>query len=201
MRRLTGYGPSVYTRAVRIALAELGLGYDWQEADPFAGPVPGHPFGRVPVLEDDGFVIYETWAILTYLAAPGDTARQRARAAQVAGIVDSYGYWPLVRQVYAHAVFAPSTGGAGDPAEVAKGLAAAGPVLDALEGIAAEGEVLTGDGVGPADWLLYPMLDAFAEAPEGRAMLARRGRLAGWHARMARRPAFAGTRTDLREET
>ena len=35
---LYGFGPSVYTRAVRIGLIETGLDARYVEADPFADP-------------------------------------------------------------------------------------------------------------------------------------------------------------------
>ena len=185
---LTGYRHSVYTRAARIALAELGLAYTFDEVNPFLDQVPGHPFDRVPVLEDGAVRIYEAWAILTYLHAgvPSDQSRlEKARAAQVASIVNAYAYWPLVRQVYANAVFAPAMGLEADADVAAAGLVVAGPVLDALEDIAAEGQVLNGRAFGPADWLLFPMTDAFARDARGAAALRERSALAGWHDAMA----------------
>ncbi len=210
--RVIGYRHSVYSRAVRIGLVELGLACDWVEADPFAGPVAGHPFGRVPVLEHGAVSIYETWAILVYLraqwggGAPSDALIQ-AREAQVAGMVSAYAYWPLVRQVYAKAVFAPAMGEPGDAAEVAAGEAAAGPVLIAFEAIAAEGLVLrpTGGsgggsgGCGPADWLLFSMLDAYARAPGAQERLVGLPCLGAWWQAMAARPGIAGTFAPLKQ--
>ena len=59
--------------------------------------------------------------------------RGRARSTQVISIVDSYAYWPLVRQVFSHRVFRPRFGQPWDAAEVHKGLQAAHVVLAALE--------------------------------------------------------------------
>lgn len=201
--RLVGYGPSVYTRAVRIALHDLGRTYEWSEVDPFVpeGRVAlgaFHPFARVPVLQDGDVTLYETRAILTYLdqtfrrEGPHHALRA-ARIAQVQGVVDSYGYWPLVRQVYAHGVFNAAHGEPHDPAEVARGLIAAAPVLDALEAIAGEGLVLNGRTVGPADWHLAPMLDAFRQVPAGAAALAARPALAAWFDSMAARDGMRNT--------
>lgn len=81
------------------------------------GPGLLHPFGRVPVLIHDGFVLYETRAICAYLdarfAGPALTPRDAAaigRMKQVIGTVDAYGYLPMVRQVFAHRVFRPVFG-------------------------------------------------------------------------------------------
>ncbi|AMY67602.1 glutathione S-transferase family protein [Frigidibacter mobilis] len=205
MIRLTGYRYSIYTRIARLALIEKGVAHELAEADPFADPPPAdllalNPFGRVPVLEHDGFVLYETAAILRYVDAgfPGPALvpvdpRAAARMTQVIGIADAHAYWPLVRQVYAQLVFRPFEGLEPDAAEVAAGLAAAGPVLDALEAIAAEGLQLAGGPLSLADLHLAPMIAAFASAPEGAALLAARPALARWWHMMARRGSMAAT--------
>jgi len=205
--RLTGYRYSIYTRIARLALIEKGVAHDLAEADPFADPPPAdllalNPFGRVPVLEHDGFCVYETAAILRYVDAcfPGPALvpaepRAAARMAQVIGIADAHGYPPLVRQVYAQLVFRRFEGLAPDPAEVTAGLAAAGPVLDALEAIAAEGLQLAGGPLSLADLHLAPMIAALASAPEGAALLAARPALALWWQAVARRESMIATRT------
>jgi glutathione S-transferase len=208
--RLTGYGPSVYSRAVRIALHELGRAYEWTEADPFepegrAALAGLHPFARVPVLCHGDIVIYETRAILTYLDETFRPDRPRdplmaARTAQVQGLVDAYGYWPLVRQVYSHGAFRPAHGEPHDPSEAAKGLEASGPVLDALNVIAGEGTVLNRCDIGQADWHLAPMLDAFRQVAVGAAALRQRPALSAWFEGMAARDSMRATEY-RREET
>ena len=60
--------------------------------------------------------------------SPGDP-RALARMDQIIGIVDAYGYWPMVRQVFSHRVFRPRVGQPGDEAEIARGLPASAKVL------------------------------------------------------------------------
>ena len=141
---LHGYHYSVYNRIARLALAEKGLAYERVEVNPFDPDRPAsyltlHPFGRVPVLVHDGFALYETGAITRYVdrAFPGPLLqpadpRALARMDQIVGVVDSYGYWPMVRQVFSHGFFRPRRGLTGDPAEVARGLEGSVRVLDAL---------------------------------------------------------------------
>jgi glutathione S-transferase len=105
---------------------------------------------------------------------------------QVIGIVDSYGYWPMVRQVFAPRVFRARTGQPVDEAEIARGMAASAKVLAALE-------PLVGDGLTLADLHLGAMTAYFVLAPEGAAMLARHPRLAAWWRRLSARPSFAAT--------
>jgi glutathione S-transferase len=194
---LIGYGPSVYTRAVRMAAAHHGLSHDWQEQDPFEAPVAAHPFGRVPVWRDGSVAIYETAAILTYLEAQaGDFITDPVRAArvqQVAGIVDAYVYWPLVRQVYAHAVFRPKHGDVGDRSQIDAGMRAAPNILAALEALAQERHVLTGSEVTRADWHLAPMIAAFAAYPPAMALLAEYPALTRWFETIRQMPAFQTT--------
>jgi glutathione S-transferase len=206
---LHGYRFSVYTRVVRVVLAEKALAGELacerREVNPFE-PEPGaepnpHPFGMVPVLSHGGFVIYETSAIARYLdaafptpALTPDEPKAAARMAQVIAIIDAYGYWPMVRQVFEHRVFRPAAGEPCDEAEIAAeiaaGLQASVRVLAALEAVAAEGLVLGHGPVTLADCHLAPMLAAFTQAPEGAAALARFPALSRWWQGMAGRPSL-----------
>jgi glutathione S-transferase len=202
---LHGYRYSVYVRIARLALAEKGVAYDQVEVNPFAPDVPAaylalHPFGRVPTLVHDDFALYETGAITRYLdrsfAGPAlqpDQPRALGRMDQIIGVVDSYGYWPLVRQVFSHRVFRPAIGQPADEAEVGRGLAGAAKVLAALEVLAAPDAFLVGPALSLADLHLGAMLAYFAAAPEGAALLRNHPRLAAWWGRLSRRPSFAAT--------
>jgi glutathione S-transferase len=195
---LHGYRYSVYQRIARLALAEKGVGYDRVEVDPFAPDLPAtylalHPFGRVPTLVHDGFVLYETGAITRYIdrICPGpalqpQAPQARARMDQVISIVDSYGYWPMVRQVFSHGAFRPRMGRPRDDSEVERGLAASARVLAAVE-------PLVTDGLSLADLHLGAMMAYFVLAPEGRALLDKHRRLAAWWAELSARPSFAAT--------
>lgn len=189
---LRGYRYSVYTRIVRVALVEKGLSHEAEEIDPFSLPVPAdhltrHPFGLVPVLSHGTFDIYETAAIVRYVDAafPGASlvpavTPALARATQVVSIIDSYGYRPMIRQVFAHRVFRPAVGEKPDEGAVEAGLKAAATVLLALDRIAEEGLVLNGETFSIADCHLGPMIAYFVMAPEGYAALSRYPALAGW---------------------
>jgi glutathione S-transferase len=70
---------STYSRRVRIACLEKGIKVDLVELDMVKGAhrAPDYlrlnPYGRVPTLEEDGFVVYESTAILEYLEATHPT--------------------------------------------------------------------------------------------------------------------------------
>lgn len=73
MIRLHYHPFSTYARRVRIALLEKNIPHELVEVD-LAGRqnktaeyLALNPYGKVPTLEDDGFVLYESAAILMYL--------------------------------------------------------------------------------------------------------------------------------------
>ncbi len=202
---LHGYSYSVYNRIARLALTEKGVAHDRVELNPFASDVPAaylalHPFGRVPTLVQGDFTLYETQAICRYVdrafsgpALQPKDVRALARMDQIMGVVDSYGYWPLVRQVFSHGYFRPKRGLPGDPAELARGLDAAPKVLRAFEALMAQDMFLVGPTLSLADLHLAAMLEYFVRPAEGRALLIEHEYLNGWFQRVALRPSFAQT--------
>jgi len=202
---LHGYRYSVYQRIARLALAEKGAAYQQVEVNTFAPDVPAaylalHPFGRVPALVHDGFALYETAAITRYIdrvfpspALQPAEPKALARMDQIIGVVDAYGYWPLVRQVFSQRVFRPRLGQPTDEAEVAKGLGVAGKVLAALENLTADAAYLIGPTLSLADLHLGAMLAYFVQAREGEALLQEHARLAAWWRHLRQRPSFGAT--------
>lgn len=144
-----GAGYSVYSRILRLALAEKGVAYRFVETDVFDDPAARaaqaarHPFAKIPAMAHGAFRLYETAACLGYLEQRvfGDVRldptepRARARSDQIAGLVDTYGYRAMIWQIWVET----EKGAAGDPDVIAEGQAAAGQVLDAIEALAADG--------------------------------------------------------------
>src|SRR6266481_928830 len=66
---------STFARRVRIALVEKGIKAELVEVDMAKGAhrappyLALNPYGRVPAIEEDGLVLYESTAILEYLEA------------------------------------------------------------------------------------------------------------------------------------
>lgn len=208
---LFGFRHSVYQRVVRIVLQEKRVAFRVQEVNPF-DPVEAerlrdlHPFGRVPVLRHGPFDIYETSAIARYVDAAfdgprlvPDEPRAAARMAQAIAVIDAYGYWPMIRQVFARRVFAPNEDTALNEAEVARGLDASRAVLVALDAIAADTRVLTGDAITLADCHLGAMMDYFTRAPEGDALIRSQPHLDRWWRKIRARPSIVGL--DARDGT
>lgn len=200
---LQRYRYSVYARIVAATLEAKGLSWSAQEHDPFdkdghTGLL--HPFGRVPVLIHDDFIIYESRAICTYIDAAFTGPRltptepdAQGRMQQVIGVIDAYGYVPMVRRVFAHRVFRPSEGQPGDEAMIADGLRDAASVLAALETVADEALVLNQRRISLADLHLAPMMAAFVAAPEGAEALTHYPALSQWWAWAAAQPHITVT--------
>src|SRR5580693_6107258 len=68
-----GIDGSPFVNSARLALEEKGVDYQFAEMPCGTGAhkAPEHlarnPFGRIPVLEHDGFLLYETQAIMRYI--------------------------------------------------------------------------------------------------------------------------------------
>ena len=202
---LIGFRYSVYTRIVRMALLELGLEATYVEANPFAvepdAELSRHTaFGRVPVLRHGAFTLTETAAITGYLhdltagrALRPDDAQATARMLQVIGIVDAYGYQPMVRDVFSHGFYRPHLGEEFDPAKVVTGLDRSRPVLQTLDLIAEEGLQLNGKDVSLSDIHLSPMIAYFAEVPQAADLLSKYPALSAWWAQLCNRPSLIAT--------
>lgn len=201
---LVGFRHSVYQRVVRIVLHEKNVDFRVQEVNPF-NPIEArslrdlHPFGRVPVLRHGTFTLYETSAITRYVDAAFDGPRlvpeepcAAAQMAQVIAIIDAYGYWPMIRQVFSRRVFAPREDKGSNEAEVAKGMDASHAVLQALDAIASDKRVLRGDSITLADCHLAAMTDYFTRAPEGAALIQSQPHLDSWWRKMRARPSITG---------
>ena len=208
---LFGAAYSVYVRVARLALAEKQVRYRLHEIDIFAAGGPPaeyadrHPFQRIPAFEHDGFRLYETGAITRYVdeafagpplmpAAP----RARARVSQIISIIDSYGYRPLIWDIFVERVRAPAQGREADEAKIAAAVPRAQTFLRALQDLAdSSGPYLAGSDVTLADLHAAPVFAYFTLAKEGRDLLALQSHLRAWWQVMRERPSIAATRSPL----
>ncbi|KMO39951.1 glutathione S-transferase [Methylobacterium variabile] len=108
MRRLWGRLSSVNVQKAVWGLEELGLPYERVEAGGAFGRVGDpdylalNPNGLVPVMEEDGYVLWESNAILRYLARRHGTGGLWPEDPREAGLVDQWLDWQATR-------FTPST--------------------------------------------------------------------------------------------
>lgn len=201
---LYGYRYSVYLRIARMVLLEKGQSWHHVEIDPFADTLPAdylalNPFGRVPTLRHDDFVLYETTAITRYVDGifagrplQPDDARQRARMNQIIAIADSYGYWPMVRQVFSQRVFNAARRPP-DEAVIAEGIEKSHRVLAAVEALAHDGGPFITGTLSLADLHFGAMIAYFTAAQDGHAALVRYPKVSRWWSDLAGRQSFVDT--------
>ncbi len=146
-----------------------------------------HPFGKVPALTHDGFVLYEVTAIGRYVdeafdgpALQPSDPQGRARVTQVCGILDNYTYGPAVSSVVIQRLVVPMMGGAPDEAVVEAAVPEAQKAMGVLDEILGQRNYLVGDAVSLADLHLVPIYDYFRQPPEGEGVLAATPALRRW---------------------
>ena len=204
---VTVYGAdfSVYTRSVRMALHEKKIAYSMETVDPFEGDIRAHlkrhPFGKIPVLDWDGFQVYETTAILRYIEArvPSPTllppgAKDHARVDQILSILDSYGFRSMVWGVYVEGTEKLVGGETVDADVVKRGLRDTRRLLKAVVELAGPGPYLVGDTVSLADLHFVSMITYLKASPDGAAIFRRDNRLVQWWDAVSKRDSVAATR-------
>ncbi len=164
---LYGYDPSSYVFSVRMLLAEKGVSYRSVPLDVIAGEpqsaehLKRHPFGKVPVLECDGFRVIETNAILRYVNdafegpsfIPGNPV-DRARMDMGSGLYDTYGYATMARIVGYHRF--PAFVGHPDRGAVEASIDRMRTLLIELMRLRGESRYIAGDRPSLADIFLAP---------------------------------------------
>jgi glutathione S-transferase len=196
---------SPYGRAVFATLEEKGARYR------LASVAPGtlksephtlrHPFGRVPVLEHDGFALYETQAILRYLdrvlpsppLTPAD-AKAAGRMDQLMNICDWYLFQGVASVIGFQRVVKPRLmGQPADEAAIAQAMPKAHAVFEELSRLLGGRAYFAGDAVSLADLMVAPQLDFFALIPEWAPLTAQRTNLSTWLFRMNDRGSMKAT--------
>ena len=160
-----------------------------------------HPFGRVPVLEHDGFMLYETQAILRYLdrilpqpsLTPADP-RRAARMDQAMNVNDWYLFQGVANVIGFQRVVGPRLMGlTADEAAIEAAMPQAHAVFRELARLLGEQPYFAGAAVSLADLLIAPQLAFFTQTPEWSVLGAPQARLVAWLARMEARPSFQAT--------
>ena|SRR5689334_22036959 len=199
MIKLYGDPRSGNTRKVRWAFEELGVSYELvmidlgQREQRSASYLNVNPNGRVPTIDDDGFVLWESDAILWYLADNHGRGRIVPESVRERALVQQWMSWNmnhLAEVAYRPRVMRRVAARAGttyDQAEHARLVAAAPPVLAILEGHLAGREFLVGDRFSIAD--LAVGMNVSYGVEEGIA-LAQFGNIRNWFERLTARPAW-----------
>jgi glutathione S-transferase len=187
-------------RGAMLGLAEKGVDYELITVlPPFKDPehMVRNPFGRVPVFDHDGFMLYETQAILRYVdqafsgpALQPASHHEVARMNQILGIVDCYLFKTWSGEIAFERLVAPSYFGRPCNLEVVE---AAVPMArwcaEALEALISA-QYLAGGTFSLADIRLIPHFNWFRLTPEGETILAGKSKLTQWFQHVSERPSI-----------
>jgi glutathione S-transferase len=203
-----GFQRSTYVNMVRLVLTHKEVPFEFNDLESVMGTpahLALHPFNRVPILEHDGFRVYETSAIVTYIdeAFEGprlqpDTPRDRARMMQWIGAVGSYYYYWIVYHLGHERNVFPELGITPDEKVVAAALPNIENALNVLERELADRQTfLIVDQPTLADFVMLPMVTSLNFHKDGQDMLAARPRILKWRERLEALPSVARFRKSL----
>lgn len=195
MPKIIVYGTpiSTYVRTVRLLIEAAGADYELQSVNIFNGEtktdeyLAKHPFGKVPTVDVDGNLIYESAAITNYLDTiladgkftPADPLA-RARMLQIMGVVDSYLYAPAISTITIQCLIVPSQGGQTDVAAVEAAALLAQNAIQAIEALTVGSPYLLGSEVSIADFYLIPIFIYLSQTPEFDQVTAQAPKLQAW---------------------
>ncbi|KAJ7675219.1 glutathione S-transferase [Mycena rosella] len=201
--KLYGMGLSTCTRRVGVVLFEKKVPFEFIDIDlpkgeHKSGPfLEKQPFGQVPYIEDDGFVLYESRAICRYIEdkypdqgtklVPSDV-KGKALFEQAASIEYS-NFDPFCSKAVAEMIFKPMRGQASDKAVFDTLVAGLSAKLDAYEVILGKQKYLAGNEVTLADLFHIPYGSMLAMA--GSDLLTTKGpNVTRWWNDISTRPSW-----------
>jgi len=198
MLKIWGRTNSINVQKVMWTVAELGLPHERIDAgmrfgvvgEPWYGDL--NPNRQIPVIDDEGVVLWESNVIVRYLAGkhatgtlmPADPA-ERARAEMWMDWQQSAVY-PGLGPVFMGLIRTPPE--SRDPAAIAKGEASAAAAFRILDARLAGRPFVAGDRLTVADIPLGCAAYRWYQLPITRPGLPNLG---AWYERLTRRPAFA----------
>jgi glutathione S-transferase len=203
-----GFHVSTYVNIVRLVLTQKNVRFHFHDlAAEMGGPrhLALHPFNRVPILEHDGFQLYETTAIALYVdesfAGPSlqpESVRERAKMHQWMSALNSY-YYPYMAFHLGHErLVYPALGIAPDEKVVATALPRIDVALEVMERELEDGRAfLIGEKLTLADLFLLPSMTTLSLTPEGDRMLKAKPLIAAWRSRLDALPSVIAVREQV----
>ncbi|KAJ7174824.1 glutathione S-transferase [Mycena filopes] len=194
--KLHGSKFATCTRRVATVLHELQVPFELVEVDLMKGEhkTPAYltkqPFGQIPYIDDDGFILYETRAICRYIAAKhpqsgliptepkANALFEQAAAAEVSNFDPSASVAGLEK------VFGMTP----DQAIVDKELAALDKKLEGYEAILAKHRYVAGETITLAD--LFHLPYASFVTLGGSDIMTRHPNVARWYKELVARPSW-----------
>lgn len=196
---LIGAPQSVFVRTTRMAFEEKGVAYCLTAAAPHSDVVNAiHPFGRIPVMRQGDFVLFESKAIATYIDRQYEGPELIPRDAADAALVEQWisamvtGVFPATVG-YMRANAFPQAERGRDERQVADQIASLRRQIEILERTVAVTGHLTGQTFTLADMYLMPLLGYWITFPESRTMMVEAAHLSLYYATHSLRNSFINT--------
>lgn len=172
MLKLYGSPISPRVNKLRYIANYIGLAYEHIPSSPLSGEtrtpefLKMHPAGKVPVIDDEGFYLFESLAIGRYLADKHGSAiypkglKERALVDQWCDFVTNHVEAGMVKVFFNRVlVNIPAFGATVDERSLGDGLAWLNRFLPLIESQLAQHHYLAGEGLTLADFALLSALD------------------------------------------
>jgi glutathione S-transferase len=198
--KLYGHPASTCTRKVLCTLAEKGEAHEFIIVDITKGEQksPEHlarqPFGVVPAIDDDGFALYESRAIVRYLdatrggaALTPSSVKARAQMDQWMSVEQSY-FSPAAMKAVLEIWYSSMGGREPDKSVIQAGLEGTKRSLDVLDAALKGSEYLVGT-FSLADISFAPYLQYLQDMGID-ANVKERANVAAWWTRVSSRPSW-----------
>ncbi|KAF7362893.1 hypothetical protein MVEN_00639600 [Mycena venus] len=208
--KLYGGKTATCTRRVATVLHELKVPFELIEIDFMNGEhktpeyMKFQPFGLIPYIDDDGFILYETRAICRYIAAKYPAsglipAEPKANALfEQAASVELTNFEPSASKAGLN-LFLKKMGWAHDDAVVTAQLEVLDKKLDAYETILSKQRYIGGDKLTLAD--LFHLPHASFVTLGGSDIMIRRPNVARWYNELVSRPAWLAYQDGVKTTT
>jgi glutathione S-transferase len=200
--KLYGYPISAGTLRVATVLHEKKVPFELIPIDLFKREqkspefVKNQPFGQVPYIDDDGFILYESRAICYYIAAkypdtgdrliPADL-KAHARFQQAASVELAH-FTQYAEKAVAEMIFKPMRGMTSDKATFDQLIADLSTRLDVYDQILSKQKYLAGDEITLAD--LYHLPGAHMLPKTGSNIMEEKPNVARWYKDISSRPSW-----------
>ncbi|KAJ7657210.1 glutathione S-transferase [Mycena polygramma] len=197
--KLYGAKIATCTRRTATVLHELKVPFELSEVDFLGGELKSptflekQPFGQVPCIDEDGFILYESRAICRYIAAKHPESgllptEPKANALfEQAASVELTNFEPSASKGGLE-LYKKTLGYPLDQAIVDEQLAALDKKLDGYERILSKHRYLAGDKLTLADLFHLPYAPLVASA--GTDIFLRRVNVARWYNELVARPSW-----------
>ncbi|KXN81348.1 Glutathione S-transferase 3 [Leucoagaricus sp. SymC.cos] len=207
--KLYGSPISPPVKLVATICYEMNVPYEFVPIDLMKGETKSaehlarNPWGKIPVIDDNGFILYESRAIVRYIAdkysaqgpqlIPTDV-HKRARLEQAISN-EAFNWDRLVVPVLLETIYKKFLGGEIDPVKVEQLTNDLGKNLDVFERILSKQKYIAGDELTIADFYFLP--GGFALEKGGVTVIQDRPNLKRWYNEISSLPSWQKAQTAL----